>query len=128
MKIFGKRAKKEHRSFDEIVTPKSEKETEECVEDDASRESAKVAEEEPFNAVGCFGWSEGKTPNFLIKCATFWYWAISFFWFIFGALTFAPVIFIRSKVRVLFNNDLYAFLASIGIYLVCFSLFLIILI
>ena len=47
---------------------------------------------------------EGKTEKWLGKCVKFWFCCMSFMWFLFGALTFAPVIFIRNKVNVIFND------------------------
>ena len=73
-------------------------------------------EEVSFNALTCFGWSDTKTPKWLIKCAHFWYGAMSFFWFIFGALTFAPIIFMHKKVNVIFKNKFKSFIASAVIY------------
>lgn len=73
-------------------------------------------EEVSFNALTCFGWSDTKTPKWLIRCVHFWYGVMSFFWFIFGAMTFAPIIFIQKKVSGIFKGKLKSFIASAVIY------------
>ena len=82
-------------------------------------------EEVSFNALTCFGWSETKTPKWLIKCAHFWYGTMSFFWFIFGALTFAPIIFMQKKVNVIFKDKLKSFIVSAVIYIAFVALLII---
>ena len=58
----------------------------------------------PIKPLDCFGMAEEKTEKWLAKCAKFWFCFMSFLWFLFGALTFAPVIFISNKVNVIFND------------------------
>lgn len=135
MSLF-QRKPKDNRSIDDILTTKAE---EECVEEadsvtnyDDNWEQQSVEngekkdikndiqietpEEVSFNALTCFGWSETKTPKWLIKCAHFWYGAMSFFWFVFGALTFAPIIFMQKKVNVIFKDKLKSFIVATVIY------------
>lgn len=118
MSLF-KREEKPKRDINDILTPK---EADECeIEaEEAEVESEEVAEspkkeekvvpkgesKEEFglNALSCFGWKEDKTDKWLIKSAHIWYAAMSFFWFLFGALTFAPIIFISKKINVIFKN------------------------
>lgn len=59
----------------------------------------------PIKPLDCFGMEEEKTEKWLAKCAKFWFCFMSFLWFLFGALTFAPVIFISNKVNVIFNDN-----------------------
>lgn len=137
----------EKRSLEDILTPKCDDEEEEDLvaeddedgEEDAPNEesvneaeSAKdvgikveTPEEVSFNALTCFGWSETKTPKWLIKCAHFWYGAMSFFWFVFGALTFAPIIFMRKKTDVLFKSKFKSFIVSCAIYAIFVALIVI---
>lgn len=140
MSLF-QRKPKETRTIDDILTPKEVDEevvesVEEAQEDDALTESEKEAEtatneppkvkkkdiqiespeEVSFNALTCFGWSETKTPKWLIKCAHFWYGAMSLFWFVVGALTFAPIIFMQKKVNVIFKDKLKSFIVAAVIY------------
>lgn len=77
---------------------------------------------EPIKPLDCFGMEEGKTEKWLGKCVKFWYCIMSFFWFLFGAVTFAPVIFISNKVNVIFKDKKKSFLASVIIYAVCVTL------
>ena len=127
------------RSIEDILTPKGEEYyddvpegDDEIVEDEAAEreDNAMVTdtpkneirietrEESSFNALTCFGWSESRTPKWLIKCAYFWYWAISFMWFIFGAITFAPIIFIQKKVDVVFKDKFKSFICAAIIYVI----------
>lgn len=94
------------------------------VEEKSAPKDIKVEtpEEVSFNALTCFGWSETKTPKWLIKCAHFWYGAMSFFWFIFGALTFAPIIFMQKKINVIFKDKLRSFAVASIIYVAFLAL------
>ena len=78
--------------------------------------------EEEFNVFKCFGWEQEKTPKWLKNCANVWYWLISFMWFVFGASTFAPIIFITNKVDVIFKNKTKSMLCAIVIYVVIVAL------
>jgi hypothetical protein len=104
---------------DDTLT-ESEKEADTTVNEPPKVEKKDIQIESPeevsFNALTCFGWSETKTPNWLIKCAHFWYGAMSFFWFVFGALTFAPIIFMQKKVNVIFKDKLKSFIVAAVIY------------
>ena len=132
MGIF-KKNKKKSRTIEEILTPKEvEEDVSDCVdereneskyvetlsEDNVKTKDGRVEtpEESSFNALTCFGWSESKTPKGLIKCAHVWYWIMSFAWFIFGAITFAPIIFVYKKVNVVFKDKTKSFIVAIGIY------------
>ena len=117
--------KKDQRNIDEILTPKDNKKQEnDCLEDDKNSEYFEEGENEfTDTALKCFGWKESKTDKWLIKCAHFWYAIMSFFWFLFGAMTFAPIIFISKKVFVLFTDKKKALLAAIAIYFLIFLFF-----
>lgn len=69
------------------------------------------------SALECFGWKNVKTDKWLIKCAKVWYCIASFSWFLLGALTFAPVIFIRNKLKPIVKDDKICFIVSVAIYL-----------
>ena len=141
MKIFGKKKVEEKkRTLDDMFTPKGESANEEQadesenesvenvenVQDDKNSKPKEIKieskEESSFNALTCFGWSESRTPKWLIKCAHFWYWAISFLWFIFGAMTFAPIIFIQKKIDVVFKDKIKSFVVAIIIYALALGL------
>lgn len=126
--MFG-RKEPEKRSLEDMFAPKDGDIADgaESEADFGSVECEKSAEvenfaNEPINPLDCFGMEEGKTEKWLGKCVKFWYCIMSFFWFLFGAVTFAPVIFISNKVNVIFNDKKKSFLASVIIYAVCVAL------
>jgi hypothetical protein len=71
-----------------------------------------------LDPLDCFGMNKEKTDKWMIKCVRIWYYIISFIWFLFGAFTFAPIIFITSKLNVLFKDKKKSFICAIIIYFV----------
>ena len=73
------------------------------------------------NALKCFGWKEIKTEKWLVKCARVWYGVMSFIWFLFGALTFAPIAFMSNKVNAIVKDKKNSLLLGVAIYvcLIC---------
>jgi hypothetical protein len=129
--FFGKKSN-EKRSIEEILTPKEEKVeaekeeiemVEELDENIEEVETSKETKAENFtdNALKCFGWKEIKTEKWLVKCARVWYGIMSFIWFLFGALTFAPIAFVSNKVNAIVKDKKYSLLLGIAIYvcLIC---------
>lgn len=125
--FFGKKSN-EKRSIEEILTTKEEKveaekeETEMVEELDENIGEVKVTEEpkaESFteNALKCFGWKEIKTEKWLVKCARVWYGIMSFIWFLFGALTFAPIAFMSNKVNAIVKDKKNSLLLGVAIYI-----------
>jgi hypothetical protein len=114
--------KKEPRSMDEILTQKEEHQEEENTEelDNNVEETEAVSENksESFtdNALKCFGWKEIKTEKWLVKCARVWYGVMSFVWFLFGAMTFAPIAFMCNKVNAIIKNKKNSLILGIAIY------------
>jgi hypothetical protein len=107
---FFNREKARSRSFEEITTPIDEQKT---VDEEHDKNVESPNEKKPngvpfdsneFGALSCFGWKEQKTDKWLIKSAKVWFLIMSFAWFLFGAITFAPILFISNKVDVLFND------------------------
>lgn len=82
-------------------------------EKESIEESVPIVEE---TALGCFGWEESKTPDWLAKGAKIWFVIMSFLYFLFGALTFAPMIFIRNKLNSVLNDRKKSLFVAIGIY------------
>ena len=137
MKLFN-REKAKNRSFEEITRPKDEvfeeneeaeaEASEENVEENAEPKCEKTVKPSvpfnigEFNALTCFGWKEDKTDKWLLKCAKVWFLVASFAWFMFGAITFAPVIFISNKVDALFNDRKKSLVCGIAIYVVIVAL------
>lgn len=117
--MFG-RKETDKRSLEDMFTPIEDKveidgcesEKEEVVETVAENEG------EPIKALSCFGMEEGKTEKWLLKCAKVWFCCMSFMWFLFGAMTFAPVIYIGNKVNVIFKNKNKSLLVASLIYVV----------
>jgi hypothetical protein len=132
MRLFQRKSA-EKRTLEDILkskvvdeeTTNSEIKSESNVESE-SAETGQTETVEPvnvkFNALSCFGWKEDKTEKWLIKCANVWYIIASFLWFIFGAITFAPVIFIQNKVNVLFNDKKKSLICAVIIYAVFVAL------
>lgn len=117
------RQEREKRSIDEILTPRDEAQSVEANEKVENGEKTPKFEEESqetrvdsIKPLDCFGMEEGKTEKWLMKCVKFWYCFMSFMWFLFGALTFAPVIYIKNKVSVVFKSEVRALLCAILLY------------
>ena len=124
--------KKEPRSIDKILTPKEEKKDtyedmadveipnyKEQKKDEARHES----EGEGLNALSCFGWREEKTEKWLVKCAKVWFLMMSLLYFVFGALTFAPIIFIQNKVNSVVKDKKMSLIIAVVIYAIAVVLF-----
>ena len=80
----------------------------------------KIKEEFDINALECFGMDRAKTEIWLMKCVRIWYYVISFAWFLLGSMTFAPIIFISSKINVVFKNKRKSLLISALVYAIIF--------
>lgn len=128
MSIFQQ--KEEKKSIDEILTPKSESENESVEVDDVEEIEIRCESAEDFtkNALNCFGWKEHSTEKWMIKCARVWYALALFVWFLFGAFTFAPIVFVSNKVNVIFKNKKKSLFAGIGIYAIIVALIIFIII
>ena len=120
----------EKRSIGDILTPKGDIKQSgdgviDCEMDSGVCDEKLSLVNSGINPLSCFGMEEEKTEKWLGKCVKFWYCIMSFFWFLFGALTFAPIIFISNKVNVIFKNKRRSLLASGIIYLICLALLII---
>jgi hypothetical protein len=109
--MFGKK-EKEKRSLEEMFTPRDEiddcdnaevgednvVEEPECLKKEKNPKKKETRERaEAIKPLDCFGMEEGKTEKWLMKCVKFWFCCMSFLWFLFGATTFAPVIYIGNS-------------------------------
>lgn len=113
----GSEKKEETKKTLEDFMQKDDENIEEEIDIVNEEEGAEVSEpivEE--TALGCFGWEEEKTPTWLAKGAKIWFVIMSFLYFLFGALTFAPIIFIRNKVNSVLNDRKKSLFVAIGIY------------
>lgn len=77
---------------------------------------------EPIKPLDFFGMEEGKTDKWLMKCVKFWYCFMSFLWFLIGAATFAPVLYISNKVNVIFKDKKKSLLCAVLIHSVFITL------
>lgn len=115
--MFG-RKETEKRSLEDMFKPIDEGDSSVDEVEIDHEETAEIADEkkkvqnEVVKPLDCFGMAEEKTEKWLAKCAKFWFCFMSFLWFLFGALTFAPVIFISNKVNVIFNDKKKSFLCA----------------
>ena len=111
--MFG-RKETEKRSLEEMFTPVEDKvKIDECKsEKEEVVDTIAESERDSIKPLSCFGMEEGKAEKWLMKCAKVWFCCMSFFWFLFGAMTFAPVIFISNKVNVIFKNKKKSLLVS----------------
>ena len=111
--MFG-RKETEKRSLEEMFTPVEDKvKIDECKsEKEEVVDTIAESERDSIKPLSCFGMEEGKAEKWLTKCAKVWFCCMSFFWFLFGAMTFAPVIFISNKVNVIFKNKKKSLLVS----------------
>lgn len=138
--LFFKKKEAPKRTLEEMMRSPNEDETinediedsvleEEVKKDDCDKDKVKnnEAENVELNALFCFGWKEDKTEKWMIKCAKVWYAIMSFFWFVLGALSFAPVIFISNKSNVLFKDKKMSFIFAIALYCILIVLLIILL-
>lgn len=131
MGIFSKKDKKV-RTLEDIIERREEAEVSENEEDaeeelenykdeelneEAAIEEGEEDESMEQSALKCFGWKDVHTEKWLIKCVKVWYCVISFLWFAFGALTFAPIIFISRKLKPVLKDDIKALIAAALIYI-----------
>lgn len=135
------RKEEKRRSIEDILTPKIDEElaeeidaekdehiSEECVEPVLKSAKAKNENKEskPINPLDCFGMEEDRTEKWLLKCVKFWYCIMSFLWFFIGALTFAPVIYISSKVDRFFDNKTMTYIWGCAAYALILALLILI--
>ena len=92
-------------------------------EDEKKDEARHESEGEGLNALSCFGWREEKTEKWLVKCAKVWFLMMSLLYFVFGALTFAPIIFIQNKVNSVVKDKKMSLIIAVVIYAVAVVLF-----
>lgn len=76
----------------------------------------------PIKPLDCFGMEEGKTEKWIGKCAKFWYCIMSFLWFMFGAATFAPVIFVCNKINAVVKDKKKSLLCAIIMHVLMIAL------
>ena len=124
----------EEKTLDDFI--RKEEDEEECepcediadvdipnVEDEKKDEALHESEGEGLNALSCFGWREENTEKWLVKCAKVWFLMMSLLYFIFGAFTFAPIIFIQNKVNSVVKGKKMSLIIAVVIYAIAVVLF-----
>ena len=133
-----KREEKEKRTLEDMIKPMDEEISEykdygDEIEKgkDANIEKSEDSEDNrdiKSIALSCFGAREDKSEKWIIKCTQVWYAIMSFFWFLVGALTFAPVMFICDNINVLFKNKIKSLIVSLIIWCAIVLLFIVLIV
>lgn len=113
---FIRKDESEEENAEEVVA-------EETVSSEKEEKVSEKSESDNLTALGCFGWKEEKTEKWLAKCAKVWFLIMSLLYFLFGALTFAPIIFIKNKVNSVISDKKMSLIIAIAIYAVTVLLF-----
>ena len=114
----------EKKTLEDFIRKEEDEEECEPCEDMADKDEARhESEGEGLNALSCFGWREEKTEKWLVKCAKVWFLMMSLLYFVFGALTFAPIIFIQNKVNSVVKDKKMSLIIAVVIYAVAVVLF-----
>jgi hypothetical protein len=113
---FIRKDENEEESAEEVMA-------EETVSSEKEENVSEKSESDNLTALGCFGWKEEKTEKWLAKCAKVWFLIMSLLYFLFGALTFAPIIFIKNKVNSVVSDKKMSLIIAIAIYAVTVLLF-----
>lgn len=127
--LFKREKESEKKTLDDFIRKdENEEESAEEVmaEEPLTSEKEEVSEKsesDNLTALGCFGWKEEKTEKWLAKCAKVWFLIMSLLYFLFGALTFAPIIFIKNKVNSVISDKKMSLIIAMAIYAVTVLLF-----
>lgn len=129
--LFKREKESEKKTLDDFIRKdeNEEESAEEVMAEEtvsSEKEEEKVSEKsesDNLTALGCFGWKEEKTEKWLAKCAKVWFLIMSLLYFLFGALTFAPIIFIKNKVNSVISDKKMSLIIAIAIYAVTVLLF-----
>lgn len=84
----------------------------------SSEKFGKMIDNLEFDPTVYYGWGEGKIDALMQKLTKAWNVFASVLWFIFGSITFAPILFTANKIDKFFNDKKKSFLISAIIYLV----------
>ena len=124
MKLFQRKSEdtSAKNELDELYVPDDFVHEEDAQKSDEDKQFDEIIYSS-VDSLDCFGWKEEKTDKWLIKCADFWYLVVSFGWFLFGAITFAPVIFISHKVNVIFKDKKKSLICGVAIHAVVLAIF-----
>lgn len=81
-------------------------------------EFSKKIENLDFDPATYYGWGDSKVDEWMQKLTKAWNVVASVFWFIFGSLTFAPVLFTANKLDKFFDDKMKSLVVSAIIYFV----------
>jgi hypothetical protein len=128
--LFKREKESEKKTLDDFIRKDENEEesaeevmAEETVSSEKEEKVSEKSESDNLTALGCFGWKEEKTEKWLAKCAKVWFLIMSLLYFLFGALTFAPIIFIKNKVNSVVSDKKMSLIIAIAIYAVTVLLF-----
>lgn len=128
--LFKREKESEKKTLDDFIRKDENEEesaeevmAEETVSSEKEDKVSEKSESDNLTALGCFGWKEEKTEKWLAKCAKVWFLIMSLLYFLFGALTFAPIIFIKNKVNSVVSDKKMSLIIAIAIYAVTVLLF-----
>lgn len=96
---------------------------EEPLSNEKEEKVSEKSESDNLTALSCFGWKEEKTDKWLAKCAKVWFLIMSLLYFLFGAVSFAPIIFIKNKVNSVVRDKWLSLIIGIIIYVAIIALF-----
>lgn len=82
----------------------------------------KIIDDLDFDPAVYYGWGDGKMDNRMRKLTDFWKGFASIVWFLFGSLTFAPVLFTAGKIDQFFNDKKKSFWTSAIMYSVAMAI------
>ena len=131
---FWKKKKQAARTWEEITNTATEEtqdevisETKDEVEDtptEKPKEITKKGEDKfgkmiealDFDVNSYYGWGDSKIDNLMKKLTRFWNALASIGWFLFGSITFAPILFIANKLNKFFDDKKKSFFISLFMY------------
>lgn len=91
-----------------------------------AKKSDKIIENLVFDPTVYYGWGEDKVDASMQKLTKIWNVIASVLWFLFGSITFAPVLFMANKIDKFFDDKKKSFLISLSIYVIVLVIFVVI--
>lgn len=83
----------------------------------AEQEAKKALFDNNKSACGCFGFEEETTEGWAVRMMRVWHNFATAIWILIGMVTFAPVVFLASKIKVIVKKSWVAVLLAIVLYL-----------
>lgn len=133
MGLFGRKVE-ENRTWEDITAQKDsavelvEAETDELDKEEDVEVIENCDNTGEIDPLDCFFMHGEKSEKWLVKLAKGWHYVISVFWFFFGALTFAPVIYMAHKSRPIFKDRKKSLVFGMALYALIVILAIIVLV